>query len=130
MANALMAKGKGHILADWLSGKTLKVVCVDSADYTFSASHEFLSDIPSGGRVATSPALTGVTTTNGVLDCDDSTIAGVTGDQFEEMFLYVDTGSAATSTLIVHWDTATGLPLTPSGGDVIFTPHASGLFSL
>ena len=33
--------------------------------------------------------------------------------------LYRDTGVEATSALIAYIDTATGLPITPNGGDII-----------
>ena len=32
--------------------------------------------------------------------------------------IYKDTGSEATSPLIAYIDTATGLPITPNGGDI------------
>ena len=35
--------------------------------------------------------------------------------------IYVDTGTEATSPLIAYIDTATGLPITPNGGDIIVT---------
>jgi hypothetical protein len=31
---------------------------------------------------------------------------------------------------MVYWDTATGLPLTPNGGDVNVTFNASGIFKI
>ena len=33
--------------------------------------------------------------------------------------IYRDTGTEATSPLIAYIDTATGLPITPNGGDII-----------
>jgi hypothetical protein len=45
--------------------------------------------------------------------------------------IYQDTGSAATSRLILWADSASsGLPLTPSGGDVTLVWNASGIFKL
>jgi hypothetical protein len=35
--------------------------------------------------------------------------------------IYKDTGTAATSPLIAYIDTATGLPVTPNGGDITVT---------
>ena len=102
-------------------GDTIKAVGVDVADYTFSQSHEFLSDIAAGGRVCTSPAFTGKTLTAGTLDANDITFTAVTGDPFEAIVVYKDTGSAATSPLLLYIDTATGLPATPSGGDLDVT---------
>jgi hypothetical protein len=97
----------------------IKAVLVDSADYTLNlATHQYLSDIPSAGRVATSGNLANKTTTAGVFDADDITITGVSGDQFEYIVLYKDTGTASTSPLIACIDTATGLPCTPNSGDI------------
>lgn len=121
MANALYAKGRQKFLEGsiaWLTDN-IKVVGVDAADYTADlATHEFLSDIPSGARVATSANLTGKTSTAGVADADDPSFVGATGDQFEYLAIYKDTGSAATSPLIALIDTATGLPVTPNTSDI------------
>ena len=57
----------------------------------------------------------------GVADAADTTFTSVSGDTVEAIVLYKDTGDAATSPLIAYIDTATGLPLTPNGGDVTIT---------
>ena len=135
MANALYDKGREAFLAgdiDW-ENDTIKVVLVDSADYTLDlANHDNLDDIPSGARVATSGALTSKTVTNGVADAADVTISSVTGDQFEYIIIYKDTGTESTSKLIACLDTATGLPCTPNGGDVEiqWSNDASKIFKL
>jgi hypothetical protein len=122
MANALYGKGREGFLdgsIDW-DTDTIKLVCVDSADYILSIDvHSVLSDIAAIGRVATSGALTSKTVTLGVADAADVTLSAVTGDSFEYIILYKDTGVATTSRLIACIDTATGLPCTPNGGDVI-----------
>jgi len=133
MANALYGKARQAFLTGGLnwSSMTAKLVLVDSADYTLDIDvHEFLSDIPAGARVATSGALQNKTSVLGVADADDILIAGVTGDRFEAVVLYSDTGTAGTSRLIAYWDSATGLPLTPNGGNVITTFNALGIFKL
>lgn len=124
MANALYDKGREKFLTgavSW-SSDNIKVVLVDNADYTVNIStHEFLSDVASGGRVATSGNLASKTTTAGVADAADVTFTAVTGDQSESLVIYKDTGSAATSPLIAYIDTATGLPVTPNGADITVT---------
>lgn len=121
MANALYDKGREAFLTggiNWTSD-TIKVVLVDAADYTVNiATHDFLDDIPSGARIATSGALAGKTATDGVADADDLVFTAVSGDQFEAFVIFKDTGSEATSRLIAYFDTATGLALTPNGGNV------------
>lgn len=121
MANALYDKGREKFLTGAISWSSddIKVVLVDAADYTVNLStHEFLSDVTSGGRVATSGNLASKTTTAGVADAADVTFSAVTGDVSEALVIYKDTGSAATSPLIAYIDTATGLPVTPNGGDI------------
>jgi hypothetical protein len=93
----------------------LKVVLIDSADYTFSNTHQFLSDVPVAARVATSGNLASKTTTDGIFDAADITLSAVTGDPIEALIIYQDTGVAATSRLIVYLD---GLAFTPSGIDL------------
>ena len=124
MANGLYDKARQKFLdgsISW-SSDNIKIVLVDAADYTVSLStHEFLSDIPSGARVATSDNLSNKTSTSGIADADNVTFTAVTGDPSEAIVIYKDTTNAATSPLIAYIDTATGLPVTPNGGDITIT---------
>jgi hypothetical protein len=123
LANALYDSGRESFLSadiDWLADN-IKVCLVEG--YTAdAATHDFLDDITGGGGgtiVATSGNLANKTATDGVADADDVTLEEVpSGDPCEHLVIYKDTGSAATSNLIAVIDTATGLPLTPNGGDV------------
>lgn len=81
-------------------------------------SNQNLSDITAGARVATSSALASKTVTNGTADAADITLTAVTGDPSEVVVIYKDTGTESTSKLIAWVDTATGLPVTPNGGDI------------
>lgn len=124
MANGLYDTGRAAFLGadvDWLVDN-IKVVLVDAADYTVNlATHAFLSDITAVGRVATSGNLASKTATAGVADAADITFTAVTGDPSEALVIYKDTGTAGTSQLIAYIDTATGLPVTPNGGDITVT---------
>ena len=121
MANAMFDTGRaafGNAGINWLSDN-IKAVLVDQGQYTINlATHAFLSDIPAGARIATSANLTTKTNVGGVLDADDVVFTAVTGVQSEYVILYKDTGTAGTSQLICCIDTATGLPVTPSGGNI------------
>lgn len=135
MSSALYPKFKETLLSGGINftSDTIKVVLVDGADYTYSASHQFLSDVPSGGRVATSAALSSKTVTNGTFDAADTTFTAASGDPSEALVIYKDTGSAATSNLIAFIDTVAGpasLSVTPNGGDVGVSWAAGGIFSL
>ena len=124
MANALFDKARQRFLEgqfNW-NTDTIKAVLVDTGTYTVNLSaHEFLSDIGTGARISTSGAFTGKTTTGGAADANDVTFTSVTGASIEAIVLYKDTGTDATSPLIAFIDTATGLPITPNGGDIIVT---------
>lgn len=135
MANAVYPKYKEALLdgaADIaLDTGSVKAVLIDLADYTYSAAHDFLDDVPSGARVGTPVALSGKTITNGVFDADNVTLSAVTGDQVEAVLLFIDTGDEATSRLVAYLDTGvTGLPYTPSGANVLIEWNASGIFAL
>ena len=45
----------------------------------------------------------------------------VSGSTINAIVIVKDTGTEATSPLIAYIDTATGLPITPNGGDIIVT---------
>ena len=50
----------------------------------------------------------------------------------EALVLWVDTGTPATSFLIAYFDTVTGLPVTPNGGDIqiVWDSGANKIFKL
>lgn len=123
MASIVYPKFKESILQAGvnLSSADVKVTLVDTADYTYSAAHDFYDDVTAGGRVATSGNLANKTFTNGVFDADDVTITGVTGDVSEALVVWVDTGVEATSRLVAYIDTVSG------GGALSFTPNGGNL---
>src|SRR3990167_540559 len=135
MANALFDKGREACLGgdlDW-DAHDIKLVFVDHADDNPDpAVDDNLDDIAAGARVATSGNFAGKTKTIGVADADDVTVTSVSGDQFESTVVYRDSGAEGTSTLIAKIDTATGLPFTPSGGNVtvVWDSGASKIFKL
>ena len=78
-----------------------------------------LDDIPGAARVAVSGALAGKTVTHGVADANDETLSAVTGDESEALVIYKHTGTESTSRLIAYMDSGIGLPVIPSGGDIV-----------
>lgn len=135
MTNALYDKGREGFLdgsIDW-DTNDIRAILIDAADYTVNLStHDNLDDIPAAARVAVSGALSGKTVTNGVADADDVTWTSVTGDVSEAIVLYKHTGTESTSRLIAYIDTATGLPVTPNGGNitVAWSSGADKIFKL
>lgn len=132
MANLLYPTYKNLILQAGLnlSSLTIKCVLIDTGAYTYSAAHDFLDDVPAGARIGTAQTLGSKTFTAGVFDAADATFTALTGATCEAILIYNDTGVEATSNLIALIDTATGLPLTPSGATEIVQWHASGIFGL
>lgn len=124
MANALYDKGRQRFLEgqfNWLTD-TIKVLMIDQAAYVVNlTTHEFLSDVSLSARITTPVTLTGKSTTGGAADASDVTFSAVSGPSIEALVIYKDTGVEATSPLIAYIDTATGLPITPNGGDIIVT---------
>lgn len=126
----LMLGGGIHTLPDLQDGD-IRLICVDTADHDPAVATDVdLADIAAAARVATSAALAGKTVTDGTFDHTDVTLGTVSGDQFEEVVYYGHTGTESTSPLIAVIDSGTGLPFTPSGGDIDVRPNASGVFSL
>ncbi len=124
MANTLFDAARKRFLEgqiNWLTD-TLKVILVDTGAYTpNTAVHEYLSDISGSARIAGPVTLTSKSTTGGAADAADVTFTSVSGASIEAIVIYKDTGTESTSPLIAYIDTATGLPITPNGGDIIVT---------
>ena len=124
MANTLFDAARQRFLEgqfNWLTD-TIKVILVDTGAYTpQTAIHQYLADIPLSARIAGPVTLTSKATTGGAADGADVTFTSVSGPTIEAIVIYRDTGTEATSPLIAYIDTATGLPITPNGGDIIVT---------
>lgn len=124
MANTLFDNSRQMFLeaqVNWMTD-TVKCILVDTGAYTVqTATHKYLSDIATSARVAGPVTLTAKSTAGGAADAADCTFTSVSGASIEAIVIYKDTGSEATSPLIAWIDTATGLPITPNGGDIIVT---------
>jgi len=122
MANALYDFGRESILGGDIQVDTddIRCILIDEADDTIDlALDQDVADRAAAARVATSGAFTSKTITAGVFDAADVTLSTVTGDQSESIDIYKHTGVDATALLICNIDTATGLPVTPNGGDIV-----------
>lgn len=135
MANAVYATALKNFLdadIDFLVD-TIKVQLVD-ADYVFSAAHDFFDDVPAGAKIGTAGTLGTKTSTGGVADGADQVFTAVTaGDTVTGLVVYKDTGSAATSPLIVFFDTkadASAISVATNGGDITVAWSASGIFRI
>jgi hypothetical protein len=141
MTNALFVAYRNGVLGSHatyvdLDANTIAGMFVDHADDTpVAATDDFLDDIAAAGRIpalASAPALgskTVGTVAAGTFDAADLVFPTLTGDEAESLILFKDTGNHATANLIAFWDTATGLPVQPNGGDVTVVWNASGIFT-
>lgn len=138
MANALYPKWKEALLQGSSnsalngSGTTgVYAALVDTGTYTYSATHQFYSDL--SGVVGTDQEIGATKSyTNGVFDGADVTFPSVTGNSVEALVIYVkNAGANTTWRLVAYIDTSvTGLPVTPNGGNITVSWNASGIFGL
>ncbi len=121
MANALYAKGREGFLdgsIDW-DTNDIKAQILDSGVYTADLANDtFVDPATLAGEISRSPNFGGKTVTDGVADANDVVFTAVTGAQSEYVSIFADSGLDTTSRLIALIDTATGLPITPNGGDI------------
>jgi hypothetical protein len=121
-----------------LSTDTIKIGLLDfgaAAGVPDPVLDDFWDDWSSGliGSLYTLGAKTVGTVAAGVFDntVDPApAFTAVSGATVEGLGVIKDTGTPSTSNLICFFDTATGLPLTPNGGDVNLTFNASGIFKV
>ena len=139
MANALYPLWKlqlySFVANNNLSTGTVKVALIDTANYTYSAAHQFFSSVSGTAIIGTPQTIANKTFTivagAPVFNGDDVTFTSVTGASVEALIIYIDTTVAATSPLVAYIDTSvTGLPVTPNGGNIGITWNADGIFAL
>lgn len=126
-----------HSVID-LEDDTFSVFFVDEGDDTISqASDVDAADRTAGAQVpafSSAPALqnNASTISSNVLvwDADDLTFSSLSGDQVESYDIFKDSGTDTTSPMVGNFDDATGLPLTPSGGNVTIVFHANGIIRI
>lgn len=121
MANALYTLTRAKFLQATvdMSG-TIKLSFIDhGTDTPNTATDDFYDDISAGLVGAASGAFASKTYTDGVFDADDVTVTAVSGASIESVNIWQDTaGISSTDPLVAYIDTATGLPVTPNGGDI------------
>ena len=129
MANAMFDPGREGFLAGEIDWDTAVIKASLLRGYTFSAAHKFVSEVTGAGGVLVATAtLASKTVVAGVADAADTTFSAVAaGAAIPAVLLYqasaVTGGADVAATaqrLIAFIDTATGLPVTPNGGDITF----------
>lgn len=112
---------------DW-NTDTIKCALVTSGYTPNLTTHEFWSSVVA--NVAGTPqTLTSVTVALGFVNCASpiTFTAVAPGTAINYIVFFKDTGTNGTSPVLVIYDTATGLPVTPNGGNITVTINASGV---
>lgn len=118
-----------------LDANTIKMYLHDNGVTALNAGTQSFYNTISGGLVGTAYTLANKTNTGGIGVFDNTVdpapaFTAVSGATVEALVFFKDTGTPTTSDLICYFDTATGLVLTPNGGDVNVTFNASGIFKV
>lgn len=146
MANGLYVAFRNGILGSHatrvdLDSDTIRTAFVDTGVYTVNlTTHAFFSDL-TGVSPLTAYNTAGTalasrtigTVAAGVFDAADTLFSAYSNSSVsvEGIVMWKVGAAAASSDLVAWWDTGvTGLPFTPSGGDVTIVWNASGIFSI
>jgi hypothetical protein len=125
MSNSLFDKARQRFLEGSINWNTdtIKAVLVDLAAWTPNlASNEYFADVSPSAYTGIAPVtLTGKSTAGGAAAAANVTFTSVSGASLEAIVLFKFVTNNADSPLIALIDTATGLPITPNGGDIIVT---------
>lgn len=130
MADALFDAGREGFLTGQIDADTAVLKISLIRGYSFNAAHDMVNDVTgAGGTLVATATLTSVTTTAGVLDAADVVFSSVaTGAACDALLIYqasAVTGgadvAASAQRLIAFIDSASGLPVTPNGGNINVT---------
>ena len=118
-----------HALPDFDTDNIRAALIDHGVDTPLPTTDQDYADIVAG-EIAESGNLAGGAVTAGAVDFDDFTFSTVSGASVESINFFLETGTDSTQMLILFIDTATGLPITPNGGDINVVLNGSGLFTL
>jgi hypothetical protein len=133
MSNAMYGKGLEAFLEGSIAAltDTLSLSLVTTAYSPNLSTDQWYSTVVASGGVTAGPInLTTVTGAAGSLSADNVIFPSVSGAASNYLVLFKNTGVAGTSPLIARYDTATGLPVTPNGGNITVAWSGGVLFTL
>ena len=112
--------GSGHAsYVAWVADN-IKLLFATSGYTVNLSTDQFVSVIGGGNIVARSGNFSGKSATLGTANASNVTVTAVSGSAIQSVIIYKDAGGADSgNALIAYIDTATGLPVTPNGGDII-----------
>lgn len=123
MATTMYGKARDSFLnagIDWGTAN-LQLIFVTTGYTPAYTTDQYYTDVTSGAINAATPSgnLSSVTSSLGTANAANETVSSVSGSQFAYVILFKSTGTGSTSPLIMNIDTATGLPCTPNGGNIV-----------
>lgn len=104
----------------------------ETADARNLADQDF-ADIIAGARIAVSTDLATKTVgvvADGIFDHANFVFVGVTGASVESIGYWAFNATESIAPLLWVLDSATGLPVTPNGGDITWAPAAGGVIDV
>jgi hypothetical protein len=113
-------------LISWNGALPAKAFLVDIANYTIDyLLHYSLEDLSPGPGItiptsqALAPPIANRTIISGIADGDDVIVPEAIGDISEAVVIALASGADGTSPLVLATTVGAGLPVTPSGGDIL-----------
>ncbi len=130
MADAVYPLGKEGMMGGDIDLNTddIRVILLKSG-YTYSAAHQYVSDLTPGSYEIDRSAstMTSLDVSAGVFDAADHTISAVAGgDTVEKFVIYKYNVADSAAALVYYNDQATGLPLSTNGSDITLTWDSGG----
>lgn len=111
-------------------GDTINASLVSTSYTPNMATDQYYNIISGGAIIAAGVALTSKTGAAGTLSAANTVWTSVSGSAAAYIIIYKSTGVSSTSPLICKIDTATGLPVTPNGGDIQAAWAGGAVFTL
>jgi hypothetical protein len=112
---------------DLISGNVK--IAMMTASYTYSAAHDFHSDLTN--ILTTSGNLANKTNTSGWFDFDDLSLGSPASGTGTQCWVYLDTGTSATSPLVYYFDedeAGSPISIVADGTAINFVVPSGGLF--
>lgn len=134
--NSLIGKTSDYSARVDLDSDTIKTAFVDEGTATPAAANVFLTSfstalVPAFASGVTLGSPTVGTVAVGTFDAADSTFTALTGASVEGIVIWKNVTVVGDSPNICYFNTGiTGVPFTPSGGDVTIQWNASGILQV
>lgn len=135
--NSLIGKTSDYAARVDFDTDTIKCSFIDQGSDSVAVTDVFVSGITAAALIpvfASSVTLTSPTvgvSAVGATDAADTLFSALSGVSVEGILVYKNVTVAGDSPVLASWDTGiTGMPFTPSGGDVTIQWNASGLWQV